>query len=344
MSITALQTIIFQVNNIEIEYQYPVILLMKIIILFVLVCVLGIWSLFLGFTDISVTEVFSMSESQSLVMAVSRIPRLAAVIIAGASMSICGVIMQQMTHNRFVSPTTAGTMDAAALGIMLSMLIFPDGGTYQRLSISLAVTLAASAVFMTLAERIKFKNLVFVPLLGIIFGNILDSVTTFIGLQFNVVHSMASWLQGDFSSVMQGNYELMYISVPLLAVTYFYADRFTLMGMGKSFAVNLGMNYANMFRLGLVVTSCVTSVIVLTVGMIPFVGLIVPNIISILFGDNLRKTLPLTALAGSAFLLACDILGRSVMSPYEVSVSVMVGIIGGAVFLYLILGRRLNAG
>lgn len=317
---------------------------MKFIVLSAAVILLGLCSLFVGYTEISVSDVFSMSDRQSLVMVASRIPRLAAVIIAGASMSICGVIMQQMTHNRFVSPTTAGTMDAAALGIMLSMLIFPDGGTYQRLSVSLGVTLLASALFMTMAERIKFKNLVFVPLLGIIFGNILDSVTTFAGLQFNVVHSMASWLQGDFSSVMQGRYEIMYISIPLLAAAYFYADRFTLMGMGKSFAVNLGMNYSTMFRLGLVIVSCVTAVIVLTVGMIPFVGLIVPNIVSMLYGDNLRKTLPLTALSGAAFLLVCDILGRTLMAPYEISVSVMVGIIGGAIFLYLILGRRVNAG
>lgn len=317
---------------------------MKFIVLLAVVILLGCWSLFIGYTEISVSDIFTMSDRQSLVMVASRIPRLAAVIIAGASMSICGVIMQQMSHNRFVSPTTAGTMDAAALGIMLSMLIFPDGGTYQRLSVSLGVTLLASAVFMTMAERIKFKNLVFVPLLGIIFGNILDSVTTFIGLQFNVVHSMASWLHGDFSSVMQGRYEIMYVSIPLLAAAYIYADRFTLMGMGKSFAVNLGMNYNTMFRLGLVIVSCVTAVIVLTVGMIPFVGLIVPNIISILYGDNLRKTLPLTALSGAAFLLVCDILGRTLMAPYEISVSVMVGIIGGAIFLYLILGRRVNAG
>jgi iron complex transport system permease protein len=317
---------------------------MKYIILLFVVVLLGAYSLFVGYTDISMSDVFNMSDNQSLIMVASRIPRLAAVIIAGASMSVCGVIMQQMTHNRFVSPTTAGTMDAAALGIMLSMLLFPDGGTYQRLIVSLGVTLAASALFMSLAERIKFKNLVFVPLLGIIFGNILDSVTTFIGLQFNVVHSMASWLHGDFSSVMQGRYEIMYISVPLLAAAYVYADRFTLMGMGKSFSVNLGMNYSTVFRLGLVIVSCVTSVIVLTVGMIPFVGLIVPNVISMLYGDNLRKTLPLTALSGSAFLLACDILGRTIMAPYEISISVMVGIIGGAVFLYLILGRRLNAG
>lgn len=317
---------------------------MYIAILSFLLVLLGFGSLFIGFTEISVTDLFSMTDRQSLVMVVSRIPRLIAVLIAGASMSICGVIMQQMSHNRFVSPTTAGTMDAAVLGIMISILIFPDGGTYQRLSISLAVTVAASAVFMTMAERIKFKNLVFVPLLGIIFSNVLESVTHFLGLQFNLVHNMTAWLQGDFSSVMQGRYELMYLSVPLLVLAYIYADRFTLMGLGRSFAVNLGLNYTAMFRLGLLIVSCVTAVIVLTIGMIPFVGLIVPNIVSILFGDNLRRTLPLNALAGALFILVCDILGRTVIAPYEISVSVMVGIIGGAVFLYLILGRRLNAG
>lgn len=316
---------------------------MKVLILIVLLLSLSIWSLFVGISSISLTSLLNGSDDALFVMVVSRVPRTLAIIIAGSCMSICGLIMQQLAQNKFVSPTTAGTMDAAALGIMVAMVLLPNGGLLGKVVISFGFTLAATAFFMIMINRIKFKNIIFVPLLGIIFGNILDSITTFFGLQFNIVQNMASWLQGDFSAVMQGNYELIYISIPLVFISYIYASQFTIVGMGESFAVNLGLRYRRMFNLGLAIVAIVTSVIVLTVGMIPFLGLIVPNIVSILFGDNLKKTLPLTALAGAVFLLACDIAGRLIIFPFEIAISVMVGIIGGAVFLYMLLGRRLHA-
>lgn len=308
-----------------------------------LVVALTVWSLFVGVTNVSLSTLLNGADDAVFVMLVSRIPRTAAIIIAGACMSICGLIMQQLARNKFVSPTTAGTMDAAALGIMIALIAFPHGGLLSRVMVSFVFTLGATAFFMVMIERIKYKNVIFIPLLGIIFGNVIDSVTTFFGLQFNIVQNMASWLQGDFSAVMQGNYELIYISIPLMVVCYLYANQFTIVGMGESFAVNLGLRYRRMFNLGLAIVAVTTSVIVLTVGMIPFLGLIVPNIVSILFGDNLKKTLPLTALGGAVFLLACDIAGRLVIFPFEIAISVMVGIIGGAVFLYLLLGRRMHA-
>lgn len=316
---------------------------MKILCLIFLVAALTIWSLFVGVTNVSLSTLLKGADDAVFVMLVSRIPRTAAIIIAGACMSICGLIMQQLARNKFVSPTTAGTMDAAALGIMIALIAFPHGGLLSRVMVSFVFTLGATAFFMLMIERIKYKNVIFIPLLGIIFGNVIDSVTTFFGLQFNIVQNMASWLQGDFSAVMQGNYELIYISIPLMVVCYLYANQFTIVGMGESFAVNLGLRYRRMFNLGLAIVAVTTSVIVLTVGMIPFLGLIVPNIVSILFGDNLKKTLPLTALGGAVFLLSCDIAGRLVIFPFEIAISVMVGIIGGAVFLYLLLGRRMHA-
>lgn len=315
----------------------------KIILLVVILLVLSVCSLFIGAKDLSIWNLIHYNEEASLVFFISRVPRLVSIILAGACMSICGLIMQQLSRNKFVSPTTAGTMDAASLGILLSLMLFPNGSSLGKILISFAITLAATMVFMTMVERIKFKNVVFVPLMGIIYGNIISSVTTFFGLKYNVVQNMASWLQGDFSSVLKGNYELIYISLPLTIITYFYANQFTIVGMGESFAKNLGLHYRRIFNLGLIIVSIVTSVIVLTVGTIPFLGLIVPNIVSIIFGDNLRKTLPLTALFGSIFLLVCDILGRLIIYPYEIPISIMVGVIGGAIFLYLLLGRRKDA-
>lgn len=316
---------------------------MKILFLILLLLALVIGSLFVGVTNVSLFTLFNGANEAAFVMLVSRIPRTASIVIAGACMSICGLIMQQLARNKFVSPTTAGTMDSAALGIMIALILFPGGGLLSRILVSFIFTLGATAFFMLMIERIKYKNVIFVPLLGIIFGNVIDSVTTFFGLQFNIVQNMASWLQGDFSAVMQGNYELIYISVPLMVICYLYANQFTIVGMGQAFAVNLGLRYRRMFNLGLAIVAVTTSVIVLTVGMIPFLGLIVPNIVSLLFGDNLKKTLPLTALAGAVFLLACDIAGRLIIFPFEIAISVMVGIVGGVIFLYLLQVRRMHA-
>ena len=193
---------------------------------------------------------------------------------------------------------------------------------------------------MHILERIKFKDAIFIPLVGLMFGSILSSITTFFAYKAEVIQNMSAWLQGDFSMIMKGRYELLYISIPVIIIAYLYANRFTVAGMGEDFAKNLGVAYRRIVNIGLILVSLITTTVVLTVGVIPFLGLIVPNIVSILKGDHLQKTLPHTALLGAIFLLLCDILGRVIIYPYEISISLMVGIIGSGIFLYLLLRRK----
>jgi iron complex transport system permease protein len=136
---------------------------------------------------------------------------------------------------------------------------------------------------------------------------------------------------------------MLYIAVPATAMAYLYADRFTLAGMGEDFAVNLGLNYKQVLNTGLAIVALVTSIVVLTVGAIPFLGLIVPNVASIITGDNLKKALPLTALLGAMLVLACDILGRVIRYPYEIPIGTVMGVLGSAVFLFMILRRGVYA-
>jgi iron complex transport system permease protein len=143
--------------------------------------------------------------------------------------------------------------------------------------------------------------------------------------------------------IMKGRYELLYISVPIIIIAYFYANRFTVAGMGEDFSKNLGMAYKRIVNIGLVLVALITATVVLTVGIIPFLGLIIPNIISIFKGDHLQKTLPYTAILGAIFLLICDILGRVLIYPYEISISLMVGVIGSGIFLYLLFRRKAYA-
>ncbi|GAB4075094.1 petrobactin ABC transporter permease YclN [Barrientosiimonas marina] len=303
---------------------------------------LSFTSIFIGVSDIAPWDIFNLTDEQMKMLTVSRLPRLISIIIAGAAMSICGLIMQQLTRNKFVSPTTAGTMDSARLGVLVSLLLFPSAGMLQKMAIAFAFALAGTFIFMKILDRIKFKNTIFIPLVGLMFGNIVGSITTFFGLKYNLVQSVSSWLHGDFSMVIEGRYELLYISIPAILLAYLFANRFTLAGMGEDFALSLGLNYKRVVNLGLVIVAFVSSIVILTVGTLPFLGLVVPNIVTIFQGDHLRKSIFPTALMGAVFVLFCDIVGRLIIYPYEISISLTIGVIGSGIFLYLLLGRRAN--
>lgn len=297
-------------------------------------------SLFVGVSHITPLDLLDIQSEETQIFLISRVPRLMAIILSGASMSIAGLIMQQLSRNKFVSPTTAGTLDATRLGILVAMLLFANATLFQKMLVAFIFALLGTLLFMQILNRIKFKDAIFIPLVGIMFGNILSSITTFFAYQADVIQNMSAWLQGDFSMIMKGRYELLYISIPVLIITYLFANRFTLAGMGEDFAKNLGLAYERIVNIGLILVALVTVTVVLTVGTIPFLGLIIPNIVSILKGDNLQKTLPHTALLGATFLLICDILGRVIIYPYEISISLMVGVIGSGIFLYLLFRRK----
>lgn len=311
--------------------------------LVIAVILLSFLSLFVGVSRISPLDLLDFKSEQTEIFLLSRIPRLIAILLAGAGMSIAGLIMQQLSRNKFVSPTTAGTLDATRLGILVSMLLFANASTIEKMLVAFAFALAGTLLFMQILDRIKFKDAIFIPLVGLMFGNILSSITTFFAYRANVIQNMSAWLQGDFSMIMKGRYELLYISIPVLIIAYMYANRFTVAGMGEDFSKNLGLAYKRIVNIGLILVALITTTVVLTVGMIPFLGLIIPNIVSIFHGDHLQKTLPHTALLGAIFLLIADILGRVLIYPYEISISLMVGVIGSGIFLFLLFRGRAYA-
>ncbi|MGZ7442539.1 ABC transporter permease [Paenibacillus sp. TH7-28] len=313
---------------------------MKTRYLATMLIVLSLVSLFIGVKGVSLPGLLRLDADQWEIFRISRIPRLISIIIAGVSMSIVGLIMQQLTRNKFVSPTTAGTMDSASFGIMISLLLFSAAGPLAKIAVAFVCALAGTYIFMQILDRVKYKDTIFIPLVGLMFGGIVSSATTFFAYKYNLIQSMSAWLHGDFSMIMQGRYELLYISVPLVVAAYAYANKFTVAGMGEEFSVNLGLNYKRVVNLGLMLVALVTSVVVLTVGSIPFLGLIIPNLVTMYRGDNLKNNLSHTALLGAVFVLACDILGRIIIYPYEVSIGLTVGVIGSGIFLYLLMRRN----
>ena len=287
-------------------------------------------SLFVGVADVS-----------AAVVSISRIPRTAALILAGVGMSVSGVIMQQMTQNKFVSPTTAGTLEAAKMGLLIFLIFTPTAGVSLKMLSAFLFTFLASMIFLAIVRKIKHRNIIFVPLVGLMFGGIVGSISTFFAVQLNIVQDTNAWMMGDFSGILQGRYELIYLTLPAIIITYLYANKFTVIGMGEEFSRNLGLNYNYIMNIGLFCVSLTVSSVVITAGAIPFLGLIVPNVVSLLFGDNLKKTLPIVALSGAIFLLICDIIGRVVIYPYEVPIGVTVSIFGSIIFLLLMLWKRL---
>ncbi|WP_406241987.1 ABC transporter permease [Tissierella carlieri] len=308
-------------------------------LLFVLI-ILSVVSIFIGVKEISLSDIFYLRNDKIQILFLSRFPRLISIIAAGIGMSISGLIMQQITQNKFVSPTTAATIDSAKLGILVSLILFSTVSVFTKMLISFIFALGGSFLFMVILKKIKYKNAVIVPLLGIMLGSIIDSMATFLAYKYDLVQNVSSWLQGDFSMVIKGRYELLYISIPLIFIAFLYANKFTLAGMGEDFSINLGLNYNKVVNLGISIVALITSVVVITVGKIPFLGLIIPNIVTMYQGDNLKNNLVPTALFGAVFLLFCDILGRIIIYPYEISIGLTAGVLGSLIFIYLLIRRN----
>lgn len=307
-----------------------------------LVLLLGLifCSLFVGVSRISLVELWHDPEMRE-VLFVSRFPRTAALILAGSAMSVAGQIMQMLTQNRFVEPSVAGTTQSAGLGLLLVMIISPAAPIMVKMGIASLFALFGTALFMLLINRIQMKSSLMVPLAGIMLGAVFSSMTTFLAMEHDLLQSLGGWESGDFSSVMQGRYELLWGVGVITVLAAIIADRFTVSGMGRDFSVNVGLNYRRVQLTGMAMIAVISGVVIVVIGVLPFLGLIVPNVVSMIFGDNLRRTVPWVALLGALLVIGCDIIGRLIIYPFEIPVSALLGVLGAMVFLMLIIkGKR----
>ncbi|MCO4325843.1 ABC transporter permease [Staphylococcus agnetis] len=310
-------------------------------VLFVTLTILTVCSLFIGVSSVPITALFNLNDDQLNVLFASRIPRTVSILIAGSSLALAGLIMQQMMQNKFVSPTTAGTMEWAKLGILISLVFFPSEHILLKLLFAVLLSVAGTFLFVQMIQRIRFKDVIFVPLIGIMLGGIVSSFSTFIALKTNAVQSLGNWMNGNFAIITSGRYEILYLSLPLLVMTYLFANQFTIAGMGRDFSKNLGLNYDLIINIGLFITATITALVVVTVGTLPFLGLIVPNIVSIFKGDHLKNALPHTAMLGAIFVMFSDIVGRVVVYPYEINIGLTIGMFGTIIFIIMLMkGRR----
>ena len=307
-------------------------------VLLLLLVVLSVWSLFVGVTDIGLSTLLSDREGmETKIFLLARVPRLLAILCTGMGMSVAGLIMQQLCMNKFVSPSTGATIQSAQFGILLSLVFFPGIGLWGRVLLAFAMAVLGTWIFVWFIQRIQFKSAVLVPLIGIMFGNVLGGIRNFIAYKWEVTQQLTTYFVGSFSLIIQGDYELVWLAVPLVILAFIFANYFNIVGMGRDFSQNLGINYNLVLFLGLTISAMITASVVTVVGQISYIGLIIPNIVAMFKGDRIKGTLVDTALLGALFVLVCDMIARSVIQPYELPIELIVGIIGSLLFIAMLI-------
>lgn len=304
--------------------------------------VLVVLSILIGAGEFSLWAVIDDPAFLQLLL-VSRLPRTMAAILTGAALSIAGLIMQALVRNRFVEPSTSGTAQSAALGILIMTLLFPSAALAVKTLFASALALIGTSIFLMTAHRLPPTQPYLVPLFGLVYGGVIGAVVTFIGWQTELLQFIDIWTNGEFSGVVRGRYELLWITALMAALAWWVADRLTLLSLGRDVSIGLGLNYQRTLQLGLVIVSAISALTVVIVGIIPFVGLVVPNLVSRALGDNLRGTIPWVALSGATLVLGCDVLGRLLRFPYEIPVATVMGVVGAILFLRLMFMRTKHA-
>ncbi|OFS27493.1 ABC transporter permease [Brevibacterium sp. HMSC07C04] len=293
-------------------------------------------SLFVGVFDI-------FGEGGAEMFSITRVPRTLALVLSGAAMAMCGLVMQLMTQNRFVEPTTTGTTEWAGLGLLLTMIIAPDSGLLVHMAGAIVMSFIGTLIFFAFLRQVTLRSSVIVPIVGLMLGAVVGAVSTYIALATDMLQSLGIWFAGSFTSVLKGQYEPLWVVVAIAIAIFIAADRFTVVGLGESVAVNVGINYNRVILLGTGLVALATGVVTVVVGNLPFLGLVVPNIVSMFRGDDLRSNLPWVALMGIAAVTVSDLIGRIVIAPFEIPVSLILGVVGSVVFVALLLRKKSHA-
>ncbi|NMB43109.1 MAG: iron chelate uptake ABC transporter family permease subunit [Clostridiales bacterium] len=304
------------------------------VIAVIAVIILGIISLSTGVYDIT------GQEDGMQMFFITRIPRTLALMLTGAAMSMSGLVMQLITQNRLVEPTTTGTIEWAGLGLIFVYLLFPAPTLIQRMTGAIIFSFVGTMIFFVFLRRIKLRSSLVVPIIGIMLGAVISAVSTFIGLAFQMTQNIETWFVGSFASVQVGRYEYLWLIVLVTIVIFFYADKLTLAGLGEDVTTSLGLNYNRIVLIGTALISFAVGIVAAVIGNLPFLGLIVPNIVSIYRGDDLRSNLPWVCVVGIGTITLCDIISRTIIMPFEVPVSLILGTVGSVVFIMILLRKR----
>jgi len=291
--------------------------------------------------DVNLISIFQFNKEAIDILLLSRIPRTLTILLTASSLSVAGLIMQSIGRNKFISPSIAGSQQSAILGLLISYLFFTEIPLWGQFIFSFVFSLIASSFFIRFIGKLHFKNEIYVPLIGLMFGALIGSMSMIIAQLTNTQQLLSVLGVGSFANKTLGTFELILLTIPALVISFIYAQKFNIAALGEDFSLNLGINYKRVLAIGIIIVSLISSSTFIVVGSLPFLGLIIPNIVSMIYGDNIKKNIWDIALFGSIFVLICDLIARLGIYiftglSYEISIGFIMGLVGSVVFLGLI--------
>ena len=275
---------------------------------------------------------------------ITRVPRTVALMLTGAAMAMSGLVMQLITQNRLVEPTTTGTLEWAGLGLLTVYLLVPAPTLMMRMTGAIVFSFVGTMVFFWFLRSVKLRSSLIVPIIGLMLGAVISAVSTFLGLFFRMSQTLEGWFVGSFASVQVGRYEYLWLILIATVLIFLLANRLTLAGLGEDVATSLGVNYNQLMMVATGLIALSVGVVATVIGNLPFLGLIVPNLVSMFRGDDLRSNLPWVCVVGMGAILVSDLISRTIIAPFELPVSLILGTVGAFVFIGILLRQRKRGG
>ena len=304
-----------------------------------------------GSTSISLSRAFDRSipfadNVDAQIFFVARLPRVLAGALVGAALASAGVVLQALLRNPLATPFTLGVSAGAALGAILA-ITFGAGVALGPLSpvplASLAGAFVASTIVYALATRPgRAMSTSILLLAGVTLNSFFSALILFVQYMadFAETYRTVRWLMGDLDV---GGFGPILGALPLVVVAFLIfallPSSLNLLSVGTDSAATRGVDVARTQRLAFLSTALATSAAVSLAGPIGFVGIVVPHLVRLMVGVDHRVVLPASALFGAAFLVACDLVARTVLAPVEVPVGVVTAMLGGPFFLWLLVRK-----
>ncbi len=312
--------------------------------LILLLLVSVVISLSSGEVKVSLTQLPEILANKTgieyMVLTKIRIPRLVLAIAVGGSLSLSGAILQGIYRNPLVEPYTLGISGGAALGVAIAIVFGLNTLSFLSLPLfGFAGALLTLFIVYFLSVKRGGLSINSMLLIGVMVSFVassammfLMSITTTDNLQ-----SIVFWVMG---SLDESNNLLIriaiYSAIAGLLLTYFFAQPLNALRLGEVKAKHLGINTNITIKLLFFVASLLTGIAVAVAGVIGFVGLVIPHLLRLVIGNDYRILIAGSFLGGSIFLILCDTIARTIISPNELPIGVITGFAGGLVFIVVL--------
>lgn len=313
--------------------------------LMLILLIIGVISLRFGSASMSAAEFFRAlwgdGGKNTVILYSLRLPRILAAVIAGAGLSLSGILLQAVTGNSLASPNIIGVNAGAGFAVILSLFLFPTA-VYFRPFAAFAGAFGATCLIVAFASRMR-ASASSVIIAGIAVTTVLSSCISFLSyFDADLLSGYSYFSVGGLSGVDYRELIVPGILVGLcLGVTAAFAGKIDTLCLGDSIALSLGVNVKALRVLCLVIASLSAAAVVSYAGLLGFVGLVVPHISRRLTGSSVRELTAVGAPVGAILVTAADFLGRTVLRPTEIPVGILMSFIG-APFLFYLMVRRSN--